>query len=336
MSANELNIKSFLSALKMREIEKGSFVKELRKIEMPSFYISEFPVTGKLWNIIMNDNKPLSISRVEWGDYYMFTQKLKELTGLTFSLPTENQWIYAANKFQELQINRKECKNYISVGLYNFSSGVWCDKGKDISFELCCSMGMRHDAVCLYLVTKVSETHRLPQPEKIKELTEKIEMSDILSENERDNLHTTDNIYYNLSLHTDIEPCNDDLPHHLKHFVEAQNRFDTYQKALKEVREGKKRGHWIWFIFPQMFGLGTSEMARHYGIRGREEAEEYINCTILRERLVEITEAVYNNENTVYEIFGNDAIKVRSCMLLFASVSDIPIFKKMIHKYSWK
>ena len=52
MSANELNVKSFLSALKMKEIEKGAFVKELRKIDMPSFYITEFPVTGKLWNII--------------------------------------------------------------------------------------------------------------------------------------------------------------------------------------------------------------------------------------------------------------------------------------------
>lgn len=110
MSANELNVKSFLSALKMKEIEKGAFVKELRKIDMPSFYITEFPVTGKLWNIIMNDNKPLSISRVEWGDYYMFTQKLKELTGLTFSLPTENQWIYAASKFQELEQIKKSVK----------------------------------------------------------------------------------------------------------------------------------------------------------------------------------------------------------------------------------
>ena len=69
---------------------------------------------------------------------------------------------------------------------------------------------------------------------------------------------------------------------------------------------------------------------------GRSEAKEYIKHPILRERLVEITEAVYNNENTVYEIFGNDAIKVRSCMLLFASVCDIPIFKKMVNKYSWK
>ena len=85
-----------------------------------------------------------------------------------------------------------------------------------------------------------------------------------------------------------------------------------------------------------MRGLGTSEMSKYYGINGRDEASQYINHPVLRDRLVEITEAVYNNENSVYEIFGNDAIKVRSCMLLFASVCDIPIFKKMIYKYGWK
>ena len=89
-------------------------------------------------------------------------------------------------------------------------------------------------------------------------------------------------------------------------------------------------------IFPQMRGLGTSEKSKYYGIQNRDEAEEYINYPILRDRLVEITEAVYNSDKSVYEIFGNDAIKVRSCMLLFASVSDIPIFKQMINKYSWK
>lgn len=122
--------------------------------------------------------------------------------------------------------------------------------------------------------------------------------------------------------------------HSLERFVYAQERM--YEMALTEVKCGKKLSHWIWYIFPQMRGLGTSEMSKFYGISNRDEATEYINHPVLRERLVEITEAVYNNENTVYEIFGNDAIKVRSCMLLFASVCDIPIFKKMIHKYSWK
>lgn len=102
----------------------------------------------------------------------------------------------------------------------------------------------------------------------------------------------------------------------LDRFIEAQDKWNTYQTALEEVKAGKKRTHWIWFIFPQMEGLGTSEKSRYYGIRGRDEAIEYINHPILRDRLVEITEAVYNNEKSVYEIFGNDVIKVRSCMLL--------------------
>ena len=122
----------------------------------------------------------------------------------------------------------------------------------------------------------------------------------------------------------------------LNRFVEAQDKWDTYQKALNEVRNGRKTTHWIWYIFPQMKGLGYSEMSKFYGIRGREEAAAYIEHPILRERLVEITQAVYDNENSVYEIFGNDAIKVRSCMLLFASVSDIPVFKKVISRYGWK
>ena len=122
----------------------------------------------------------------------------------------------------------------------------------------------------------------------------------------------------------------------LDRFVEAQNKWDMYHTALEEIKSGRKKSHWIWYIFPQMVGLGFSEMSRFYGIRGREEAIAYMNHSLLRDRLIEITEAVYNSEESVYDIFGNDAIKVRSCMLLFASVSDIPIFKKMIEKYNWK
>ena len=121
----------------------------------------------------------------------------------------------------------------------------------------------------------------------------------------------------------------------LDRFIESQNRYDTYQTALEEIRAGKKKTHWIWFIFLQRLGLGKSEKSDYYGL-SREEAQEYINHPLLRARLIEVTEAVYNNEKSVYEIFGNDAIKVCSCMKLFASVSDIPIFKKMITKYCWK
>jgi uncharacterized protein (DUF1810 family) len=128
----------------------------------------------------------------------------------------------------------------------------------------------------------------------------------------------------------------------LLRFVHAQDSggiYDgtgTYAQALEEVKAGHKRGHWIWYDFPQMKGLGHSEISEYYGINGREEAKAYIEHRILRKRLVEICEVVLNSETSVYNIFGHDTIKVRSCILLFASVSDIPIFKQIKNKYSWK
>ncbi len=127
----------------------------------------------------------------------------------------------------------------------------------------------------------------------------------------------------------------------LLRFVHAQDSggiYDgtsTYAQALEEVRAGHKRGHWIWYVFPQMKGLGKSEISQFYGINGREEAKAYIEHPVLRERLVEICEAVLNSETSVYDIFGSDAIKVRSCILLFASVCDIPVFKQIKSKYRW-
>ena len=121
----------------------------------------------------------------------------------------------------------------------------------------------------------------------------------------------------------------------LQRFIEAQDKWNSYDKALEEVKNGKKETHWIWFIFPQLYGLGESEMSQFYGLDGREEAKAYIENDTLRTRLVEICEAVLNNDKTVYEIFGSDAIKVRSCVLLFESVSDIPVFKKLKSKYRW-
>ena len=127
----------------------------------------------------------------------------------------------------------------------------------------------------------------------------------------------------------------------LLRFVHAQDNggiYDgtgTYVQALQEVKAGHKRGHWIWYVFPQMKGLGKSELSDFYGINGREEAKAYIEHPVLRERLVEICEAVLNSETSVYDIFGSDAIKVRACILLFASVSDLPIFKQIKSKYRW-
>ena len=127
----------------------------------------------------------------------------------------------------------------------------------------------------------------------------------------------------------------------LERFIHAQDSggiYDdtgTYAEALEEVRAGHKRGHWMWDVFPQMKGLGHSEISNFYGIDGRDEAYAYIAHPVLRERLVEITEAVLNNEHSAYSIFGTDVVKFRACMLLFASVSDIPVFEQIISKYRW-
>jgi uncharacterized protein (DUF1810 family) len=127
----------------------------------------------------------------------------------------------------------------------------------------------------------------------------------------------------------------------LLRFIHAQDSggiYDgtgTYAQALQEVKAGHKQGHWIWYVFPQMKGLGKSEISEFYGINGREEAKAYIEHPVLRERLVEICEAVLYSETSVYDIFGSDAIKVRSCILLFASVCDIPVFQQIKSKYRW-
>jgi uncharacterized protein (DUF1810 family) len=127
----------------------------------------------------------------------------------------------------------------------------------------------------------------------------------------------------------------------LLRFVHAQDNGGiyegtaTYAEALQEVKNGHKRSHWIWYVFPQMKGLGKSEISQYYGINGREEAKAYIEHPVLRERLVEISEAVLNSDTSVYDIFGQDTIKVRSCILLFASVCDIPVFKQLKSKYRW-
>ena len=137
------------------------------------------------------------------------------------------------------------------------------------------------------------------------------------------------------------EQQNEARNRNLLRFVHAQDSgglYDgtgTYAEALQEVKAGHKRGHWMWYVFPQMKGLGHSEMAEFYGINGREEAKAYIEHPVLKERLVEICEAVLGNEHSAYEIFGADTIKFRACILLFASVSDIPVFKQIKNKYRW-
>ena len=108
----------------------------------------------------------------------------------------------------------------------------------------------------------------------------------------------------------------------LLRFVHAQDSggiYDgtgTYAQALQEVRAGHKRGHWIWYVFPQMKGLGKSELSEFYGINGREEAKAYIEHPVLRERLVEICEAVLNSETSVYDIFEQKYLNLYAGMNL--------------------
>ena len=120
--------------------------------------------------------------------------------------------------------------------------------------------------------------------------------------------------------------------------VNEGDEVSSYAQALQEVKSGCKRTHWIWYIFPQMAGIkGThSRPALFYGINGRLEAYQYINHPVLRRHLVEITEAVLNSKYSAYEIFGDDIIKFRSSILLFDSVSDIPVFRQIKNKYRWQ
>lgn len=108
----------------------------------------------------------------------------------------------------------------------------------------------------------------------------------------------------------------------LNRFIKAQER--AYTTALKEIRNGEKESHWIWFIFPQLRGLGRSDMAYKYGINGIEEAKEYLSHPILSERLIEVTEALLTHtDKNIYDIMGDiDDMKLHSSMTLFALASE--------------
>ena len=119
----------------------------------------------------------------------------------------------------------------------------------------------------------------------------------------------------------------------IERFIEAQKR--DYETALAEIRSGKKETHWIWYIFPQMIGLGHSYNAHLYGIRDKKEAEDYLNDKILGKRLREITSALLELQGTTAnQIFGGlDAMKVNSSMTLFDHISPDDIFAKVIDRY---
>ncbi|MEY8687925.1 DUF1810 family protein [Bacteroides sp. AN502(2024)] len=119
----------------------------------------------------------------------------------------------------------------------------------------------------------------------------------------------------------------------LKRFVDAQER--TYESALTEVRNGRKLTHWIWYIFPQLKGLGTSDNSTYYGIEDLEEAKAYLQHPILGARLREITTTFLNLQGVnAKDVFGDlDAMKVHSCMTLFCEVEEDNLFQKVLERY---
>jgi uncharacterized protein (DUF1810 family) len=120
----------------------------------------------------------------------------------------------------------------------------------------------------------------------------------------------------------------------LTRFLQAQNQL--YLTALSEVQHGKKESHWMWFVFPQIQGLGYSENAKLYGITNLEEAESYMAHPVLGKHLIEISQALLQIDNkTAHEIFGTpDDLKLRSSMTLFAMVKNAhPVFTSVLQKY---
>ena len=118
----------------------------------------------------------------------------------------------------------------------------------------------------------------------------------------------------------------------LERFLQPQEFM--YDLALSEIRNGRKEEHWIWFIFPQLRGIGKSRLAYHYGIQDIAEAKSYYGHLILGKRLQETTQLLLQQDNDLEKIFGNlDAMKVRSCMTLFFHATGDDIFMKVIEKF---
>lgn len=123
-------------------------------------------------------------------------------------------------------------------------------------------------------------------------------------------------------------------PYDLNRFVDAQQL--NYFDALVELRAGQKRSHWMWYVFPQIAGLGHSAMAERYAIRSEAEARAYLAHPILGPRLIECAEAVLAIENrSASEILGSpDDLKLKSCATLFAHISpDGSVFHRILDKY---
>ena len=123
-------------------------------------------------------------------------------------------------------------------------------------------------------------------------------------------------------------------PFDLQRFVDAQDH--TYPQALAELRAGHKRSHWMWFVFPQVAGLGRSPTAQRYAVRGLDEARAYLAHPVLGPRLVESAQALTEiDESDPEAVFGPvDAVKLRSSMTLFAHADPgQPVFREVLDHY---
>jgi uncharacterized protein (DUF1810 family) len=121
----------------------------------------------------------------------------------------------------------------------------------------------------------------------------------------------------------------------LKRFLEAQE--NDYEIALSEIRDGRKQSHWMWYVFPQIAGLGFSSTSKFYAIKDRAEAVNYLAHPVLGKRLIEISNALLEIEGkTANQIFGSpDDVKLKSSMTLFDALENTyPVFQKVLDKYS--
>ena len=120
----------------------------------------------------------------------------------------------------------------------------------------------------------------------------------------------------------------------LKRFLDAQA--NDFERALAEIKRGRKQSHWMWYIFPQIAGLDSSETSRFYAVKTKVEAELYLAHPVLGARLIEISEALLEIEGkTANQIFGSpDDVKLKSSMTLFGSLKNShPIFQRVLAKY---
>lgn len=128
------------------------------------------------------------------------------------------------------------------------------------------------------------------------------------------------------------------MAYDLMRFLQAQEgrQAGTYSQALAEIRRGRKESHWIWYIFPQLKGLGRSSMSEFYGISGMEEARAYLKDPVLGARLVEICNALLALEaKDIVQVMGRpDDKKLKSSMTLFEAVAEKPeVFQRVLDKY---